>query len=93
MPEEELIIDADFVVDLILDFLEIHVEISREIPPVGEIAEGDLVFVERLEVLATNAEVRDSIARKVSGAQAAGNAFALPSARDLAAARERRLAR
>jgi hypothetical protein len=93
MPEEEIIVDGDFVVDLILDFLEIHVEISRDIPPVGDIAEGDLPFVERLEVLATNIEVRDAVARKVIGAQAAGNAFALPSAQELAAARERRLAR
>jgi hypothetical protein len=93
MPEIEPIVDADYVVDLILEFLEIHVEISREIPPVGEIIDGDRPFVERLEVLATNTEVREAVARKVSVAQAAGNAFPLPSAQDLAAARERRLAR
>jgi hypothetical protein len=94
MPEEDIFtVDPDFVVDLILEFLEIHVEISHEIPPVNEIVDGDRVFVERLEVLATSAEVRGTIARKVSEAQAAGNAFPLPNAQDLAAARERRLAR
>ena len=94
MPEEEIsVVDPDFVVDLILEFLEIHIEISPDIPPVGDIVEGDLPFVDRLEVLATSVEVRDTVARKVSEAQAAGNAFPLPNAQDLAAARERRLAR
>jgi hypothetical protein len=92
MPEDlPTDIDIDFVVDLILEYLEIHLEFNNEIR--NDIVDGDLPFTERLEVIASDPTVREVVARRVAEAQAAGRAFPLPTAQDLAAARERQLAR
>ena len=68
---------------MILDWLEVHV---------GDII-GDIPFDQQLETLLTNDEVRAVVAERIDRAQAEGKAFPLPSARELAAARERALAR
>lgn len=86
MPEE--LIDYDFVIDLILELLEIHPDIVS-----AEIGHGDIPFLERLDVLATDQATRDTVSRRMTEAQAAGRAFPLATAKDLAAARERQLAR
>ncbi len=73
--EDEIVI---VVLDIILDFREIHWDIPQ--------FEGDRPIVdEALERIASSSAV--------SEAQAEGRAVALPSARELAAARERQLAR
>lgn len=76
--------DLIFNLDVILDWLEIHV---------GEIVVGDLPFDEQVDAILTNQEVRDVVAKRVAEAQAQGRAFPFPTARELADARERALAR
>ena len=92
MPEEEFIISADEVLDIILDVLEIHwdrIEGDRV-----DVVEGDLPFtVETVDAVITNPEVREIFNRRIAEAQAEGREFALPSGPELAAARERALAR
>jgi hypothetical protein len=85
VPEEP--IDYDFVIDLILELLEIHPDIVS-----AEIGHGDIPFLERLDALATDPATRETVSRRVAEAQAAGRAFPLATAKDLAAARERQLA-
>jgi hypothetical protein len=75
--------DLIFNVEVIIDWLEIHV---------GDII-GDIPFDQQLETILTNEEVRAVVAERVKEAQAKGRAFPMPSARELAAARERALAR
>lgn len=90
MPDFDLV-DGDIVLDIILELLDIHWDYIGERV---EIIDGDLPFdVERLEVIITNPEVREIVAARVRDAQAAGRAFPLPSGQELAAARERQLAR
>lgn len=93
MPEPELI-DIDIVLDIILDLLDIVWD--REIVGVivGERADDFPQFSEEyLEVVIKNPEVREIVANRVREAQAEGRAFPLPSGPELAAARERQLAR
>jgi hypothetical protein len=83
-------VDLDIVIDIILDILDIVW--NREIPPVTDI--GDLPFtVAYLEERIKNPEVREVVVRRVREAQAQGHEFPLPSGPELAAARERQLAR
>ncbi len=92
MPEFEPI-DLDIVIDIILDILDIVWDIPRDIPTVGDRI-GDLPFsVEYLEERIKNPEVREVVVRRVREAQAQGHEFPLPSGPELAAARERQLAR
>jgi hypothetical protein len=79
-PRGELV----FHLDVILDWLEIHI---------GEIVVGDIPVDRQLEIILTNEEVREVVAAKMAEAQAEGRALPMPTARELAAARERALAR
>jgi len=94
MPEE-IVSDGDIidiVVDLVLEGLEIHD--YGDLVDVGDRVDvGDLPFDQQLEALSTNPVVREAAARRISEAQAEGRAFPLPTARDIAAARERARAR
>jgi hypothetical protein len=71
--------------DIVLDFLDV-----REF---GDIPVGDLPFEELVDTVMTNEAVRETAARRIAEAQAQGRAFPLPSAREIASARERALAR
>jgi hypothetical protein len=94
MPEEEFIVSADEVLDIILDTLEIHWDVINGDRVDLDIVEGDLPFTgERIEAVITNPEVREIFNRRIAEAQAEGREFPLPSGRELAAARERALAR
>jgi hypothetical protein len=89
-------IDIDIVLDIILDLLDIVWD--REIVGVivgerGEVGDLPPFNEEYLEVVIKNPEVREVVARRVREAQAEGRAFPLPSGPELAAARERQLAR
>jgi hypothetical protein len=82
-------LDIDQWFDIFLDFL--HHERGEIVGPI--VGEGDLPFDERLDDVLKNPAVQESIAQKVSDAQAAGRAIPMPSAREFAAARDRHLAR
>ena len=69
---------------MILDWLEVHI---------GEIVIGDIPVDQQLDTILTNEEVREAVAAKMAEAQAQGRALPMPTARELAAARERALAR
>ncbi len=85
-PHGEIISHGDIInLDIILEFLEIHA--------FGDIPTGDLPFDEFVDAVMTNEAVREAAARKIAEAQAQGRAFPLPSAREIADARERALAR
>ena len=71
--------------DIVLEFLEV-----REL---GDIPVGDLPFEELVDRVMTDEAVREAVAKRVSEAQAQGLAFPLPSAREIAGAREAALAR
>jgi hypothetical protein len=71
--------------DIVLDFLEV-----REF---GDIPVGDLPFDKFVDTVITNEAVRETVAKRVAGAQAKGRAFPLPSAREIANSRERALKR
>ena len=71
--------------DIVLDFLDIH--------DFGDIPVGDLPFAELVDTVMTNEAVREAAAARIAEAQAEGRAFPLPSAREIANARERALAR
>jgi hypothetical protein len=71
--------------DIILDFLDID--------DFGDIPVGDLPFDEFVDRVMTDEAVREAAAKRISEAQAQGRAFPLPSAREIANARERALAR
>jgi hypothetical protein len=95
MPEEIVSVGdlIDIIVDWILDEAEIHDFVDLgDLGDRGEV--GDYpVFEQQLEAIATNQEVREAVAKRMSEAQAHGRAFPLPTAREVAAARERALAR
>jgi hypothetical protein len=90
MPEKD-VIDADIILDLICELLEIHDFPTTDLG--NDIIDGELPFIERVDVIATNPQTRELVAQRVAEAQAAGRAFPLPTVQDLAAARERQLAR
>lgn len=95
MPEKEIVSDGDLI-DIIVDWILEEAEIHDlgELVPLDRVDEGDLPVIEReLEAIATNEEVREAVAKRMSAAQAEGRAFPLPTARQLGAARERALAR
>lgn len=71
--------------DIVLDFLEV-----REF---GDIPVGDLPFDQLLDKVMTDEGVRETVSKRVAEAQAQGRALPLPSAREIANARERALAR
>jgi hypothetical protein len=94
MPEfEPPVVDVDVVLDIILDILDIVWDIPRDIPPVTDIGDLPPFTDEYLEVIIKNDEVREIVAKRAREAQAQGRAFPLPSGPELAAARERQLAR
>ena len=86
-PHGEIISHGDIInLDIILEFLEIHA--FGDIPTTG-----DLPFDEFVDAVMTDEAVRETAARRIAEAQAQGRAFPLPSAREIADARERALAR
>jgi hypothetical protein len=95
MPEEIVSVGdlIDIIVDWILEEAEIHD--FGELGDLGDRVDvGDYpVFEQQLEVIATSEKVREAVAKRMSEAQAHGRAFPLPTAREVAAARERALAR
>ncbi len=97
MPDE-VISDGDIIdiiVDWILEEAEIHdygdVVDFGDRGDIGDI--GDLPFEQQLDAVSTSPVVQEALARRMSEAQAEGRAFPLPTAREIASARERALAR
>jgi hypothetical protein len=85
-PHGEIVFHGDLVnLDIILDFLDIH--------DFGDIPTGDLPFDQFVDTVMTNEGVREAAAKRIAEAQAQGRAFPLPSAREIANARERALTR
>lgn len=76
-------ITKDIVIHLVLDLLE-----------VGRLRDGeDILATDDVKVILNNPDVRELIEMRVREAQLQGRVFPLPSARQLAAARDRELAR
>jgi hypothetical protein len=76
--------DVDDIVIIVVVILEIFA--IREI---REIPTGELPFDERLQEIISDQEVLETVKQQVEDAQREGRALPLPSARELAAIRER----
>ncbi len=94
MPEE-VISDGD-IIDIIVDWILEEAEIHDygDVVDFGDRGDiGDLPFEQQLDAVSTSAVVQEAVAKRMSEAQAEGRAFPLPTAREIASARERVLAR
>jgi hypothetical protein len=95
MPEE-IISDGD-IIDIIVDWILEEAEIHDfgDVVDLGDRGDivGDLPFEEQLEVLSVSPVVVEAVTKRMNEAQAQGRAFPLPTARQIASARERALAR
>lgn len=85
----------DLVLDVIWDITkEVIIHLGLDLLEVGRLRDGeDILATDDVTVILNNPQVRELIELRVREAQLQGRVFPLPSARQLAAARERELAR